>query len=88
MKFKLYLVHTCTIHNQLQAVSSGDLRLARGSVTSTSFTSGRLEIYLNGQWGTVCDDFWDSTNSDVACRQLGYFGASRPNSFDTSSSVG
>ena len=69
-------------------MSGGDLRLARGSVTSTSFTSGRLEIYLNGQWGTVCDDSWNSANSDVACRQLGFLGAVRPTSFDTSTRVG
>ena len=76
----------CT--NFLTAVNSGELRLAQGTRTSTSYSSGRLEIYLNGQWGTVCDDGWDSTNSDVACRQLGYSGAARPTSYRTSSSVG
>ena len=70
------------------AASSGDLRLARGSHTNTSYTSGRLEIFLNGRWGTVCDDLWDSANSDVACRQLGYPLAARPTSYRTSSSAG
>jgi len=37
--------------------------------------SGRLEIYLNGQWGTVCDDLWGQVESDVACQQLGYTSA-------------
>lgn len=68
--------------------ASGDLRLSQGFTTSSSFTSGRLEVFLFGQWGTVCDDRWDSTNSDVACSQLGFPGASRPISFGTSSNVG
>jgi len=68
-------------------VASGTLRLARGSLTSSSYTSGRLEIYINGQWGTVCDDGWDSTNSRVACRQLGFVDAVSP-FYGTSSTVG
>ena len=56
--------------------TEGDLRLAAGSVNS----EGRLEIYHDGVWGTVCDDFWGDFRGDgvgnatVACRQLGYSG--------------
>ena len=67
------------LHNILSnvALRYGDLRLARGSRTSSSYTSGRLEIFINGRWGTVCDDSFGFTDANVACRQLGFSGASR-----------
>ena len=46
----------------------GQIRLTGGAQSN----QGLLEVYCNGQWGTVCDDFFGSTEATVACKQLGY----------------
>lgn len=47
--------------------ADGHLRLADGGVNY-----GRLEIAVNGYWGTVCSDGFTKTAADVACKELGF----------------
>ena len=33
---------------------------------------GRLEVFHDSAWGTVCDDYWNNSSAGVACRSLGF----------------
>ena len=56
---------------------NGVVRLYRYGVTSSSYYYGIVQIWYNGQWGNICDDYYySSTEANVICHQLGYTGAS------------
>ena len=54
---------------------NGQVRLTGG----TTSNQGLVEVYCNGQWGTVCDDSFGKNESNTVCRQLGYTNANLSN---------
>ena len=47
---------------------SGMIRLQGGNFSN----EGRVEVYCNGQWGTICDIGFSATDAQTICKQLGY----------------
>ena len=44
------------------------IRLVDGPTNNT----GRVELYIDNEWGSICDDGWSNEDAKVVCHQLGY----------------
>ena len=40
-------------------------------VDGNSYNEGRIEVYYNGEWGTVCDNEWSENKTKLVCMELG-----------------
>ena len=48
--------------------TDGEVRLGEGETA----WEGRVELCLNGRWGTVGGNEWNQFNSHIVCNSLGY----------------
>ena len=63
------LFHSCScLSTNVVCSSDWDIRLVNGA----NQREGRVEVCLNGVWGSVCDDSWDDDDAGTVCTGLGY----------------
>ena len=66
--YTLYILTDATLNDTAE---EGNVRLVGGDIPNI----GRVEIFLLGQWGTVCGYGWDIADATVVCHELGYLRA-------------
>ena len=64
-----FLFESYNLQMYLDFLIDGDVRLAGG--TSSLGYKGRVEVEIQGTWGTACFNSWNLNDAHVICKQLG-----------------
>ncbi len=63
----MWINYALTIHLDSTECKDGAIRLNDGIIEQ----EGRVEVCVNGVWGSICDKGWGKADAHVACKQLG-----------------
>ena len=70
--FLTVLVHLLAVWNEIDASTDArDLELGVRLTGGASYLDGIIEMYRNGSWWLVCDDWFDERDARVICRMVG-----------------
>lgn len=72
-------------HKMFLILSASPVRLVSSSDSTANISSGRLEIFINNTWGTVCGDGFSIDSANLACQELGF---DNGNSYISASFIG
>ena len=57
-----------TISENSSNCTTGEVRLVGGA----NEMEGTVVVCYDNTWGTICSNYWDRTDANVVCKQLGY----------------
>ena len=72
-----HLLNYVNLFYLANSAQNGAIILSRNEYTSSSYYYGIVRVYYDNGWGNICNDYYyNSTEANVICHQLGYTGAS------------